>query len=159
MFCLKLKMLRENEGLSQQALAEKLNVSQSTVGMWESNNRKPNRKALEKIASLFNVSTDYLLGLTDNPTPQQYNKNVLVLSTKERQLIINFRELSAESQSYILSESSRLQIKTNELSHLRLEIITDICQMNTTKLMTISKIIDALSFYDKDVTRKANNNI
>lgn len=69
MFALKLKELRENLGLSQRSLAVKLGVSQSTVGMWESNQREPNFKTIEELANFFDVTTDYLLGRTDNKKP------------------------------------------------------------------------------------------
>lgn len=62
MFSLKLKELRENSGLSQKAFSQKLGVSQSTVGMWESNKREPGFETTKKIADFFGVSTDYLLG-------------------------------------------------------------------------------------------------
>ena len=42
MFALRLKELREKRGLSQKAFSTKLGVSQSTVGMWESQKREPN---------------------------------------------------------------------------------------------------------------------
>ena len=69
MFALKLKELRENLGLSQRALAVKLGVSQSTVGMWESSQREPNFKTIEELANFFDVTTDYLLGRADNKKP------------------------------------------------------------------------------------------
>lgn len=68
MFSLKLKELRENSGLSQKAFSQKIGVSQSTVGMWESNKREPNFETTEKIADYFKVSTDYLLGRETEPT-------------------------------------------------------------------------------------------
>lgn len=54
--------LREKRGLSQLALAQKLNVSQSTVAMWESNKRGMSDSTLSEIADFFGVSTDYILG-------------------------------------------------------------------------------------------------
>lgn len=65
MFSLKLKELRESHNLSQQAFANTINVSQSTVGMWESNKRTPDSDMLSKIADYFDVSIDYLIGRTD----------------------------------------------------------------------------------------------
>lgn len=65
MFAIKLKQLREEAGLSQAQLAMKLGVRQSTVGMWENGTNKPRNALLEKMASIFNVSTDYLLGRAD----------------------------------------------------------------------------------------------
>lgn len=64
--------LRNNLSLSQPALADKLNVSQSTIAMWEKNKRNVNNDDILKLAELFNVTTDYLLG----NTPIKYaNKN------------------------------------------------------------------------------------
>ena len=62
MFGDKLKKLRETHGLSQQQLAEKLGMSPSGIEMWEQNRRQPDNETLKKIAQLFDVSTDYLLG-------------------------------------------------------------------------------------------------
>lgn len=67
MFQVRLKELRERAGFSQAVLAKKVGVAQSTVGMWESGRNKPENSKLEALATLFNVSTDYLLG-RDEPT-------------------------------------------------------------------------------------------
>lgn len=61
-FSLIIKGLRENMGLSQEQLAKHMNVSGSTVGMWESGQRKPRFEQIGKIADFFNVSTDCILG-------------------------------------------------------------------------------------------------
>ena len=76
MFALKLKELRENLGLSQRALAIKLGLSQSTIGMWESGQREPNFKTTEELANFFDVSIDYLLGRTDNKKPIIDNNDI-----------------------------------------------------------------------------------
>jgi len=62
MFRLKLKELREQQKLSQYALAKKLNVAQSTVGGWESGVREPGHETTSKIADFFGVTIDFLLG-------------------------------------------------------------------------------------------------
>ena len=61
MFANKLKELHTQHGLSQAQLAKKLNIGTSTIGMYESNIRKPSFEVLIKIAIFFNVSTDYLI--------------------------------------------------------------------------------------------------
>lgn len=61
----RLKLLREEKGLTQEKLAKSLSLSVSAVGMYEAGERQPPYATLEKIASFFNVSTDYLLGRTD----------------------------------------------------------------------------------------------
>lgn len=57
--------LRKSFGLNQQQLAGKLNVSSSTIAMWETNKRAIKDEDLVTIATFFDVSTDYLLGRTD----------------------------------------------------------------------------------------------
>lgn len=64
MFMVELKKYRESANLSQAMLANKLGVSQATVGMWESGKREPNFATLCKLADYFGVSTDSLLGRT-----------------------------------------------------------------------------------------------
>ncbi len=61
----KLKELRIENKLSQQELAAQLNVSQRSISSWETGFRQPDFETLEKIAKLFNVTTDYLLGISD----------------------------------------------------------------------------------------------
>ena len=52
--------------LSQQALADVLQVSRSTVAMWETGASDPDTDSLKKIANYFSVTTDYLLGRDEN---------------------------------------------------------------------------------------------
>ena len=57
-----LKTLRKHQNLSQEQLADKLNLSRSIVGMWESGQRKPSFETLELLADFFNVRLDDLSG-------------------------------------------------------------------------------------------------
>jgi len=61
----RLRLLRENHGLKQINLANALQVSAQAVSKWERGANLPDIGILLKIAALFNVSTDYLLGVTD----------------------------------------------------------------------------------------------
>ena len=54
-------------GWSQVELAKKLNVAKQTVSNWENDNIQPSIEMLLRLAMLFNVSTDYLLGLDTVP--------------------------------------------------------------------------------------------
>ncbi|MGB9662429.1 MAG: helix-turn-helix domain-containing protein [Moorellaceae bacterium] len=63
----KLVELRKSKGLTQEELAKILNVSRGAVSMWEIDQRVPDRLVLGKIADLFEVSIDYLLGRTNDP--------------------------------------------------------------------------------------------
>lgn len=62
------KQLRVASGLTQVEMAEKLGISRSTIGMYETGAREPDFEVLELIADFFNVDIDYLLGRTDKTT-------------------------------------------------------------------------------------------
>ena len=61
----KIRRLRTAHGITQVELAHRLGVSKQSVSNWESNNIQPSIELLEKIADLFGVTTDYLLGRED----------------------------------------------------------------------------------------------
>lgn len=65
-----IRKLRINKGLSQIDLAKCLNVTKQSVSNWENENIMPSIDMLVKIASYFSVTTDFLLGLTE-----QHNLN------------------------------------------------------------------------------------
>lgn len=67
-----IKNLRESKELSQKELGDILNISASTIGMWEQNRRNPDKDMLVKIADYFDVSVDYLLGRTSNKNSNIY---------------------------------------------------------------------------------------
>ena len=69
-FASMLKYLREREHLSQRELADKLNMSKSTISMYENGQRHPNFEDEEAIADFFNVDLNTLRGkriMEDNP--------------------------------------------------------------------------------------------
>lgn len=58
--------IRKNMGWSQVDLAKKLNITKQTISNWENDNIQPSIEMLIRLAKLFGVSTDYLLGLSDS---------------------------------------------------------------------------------------------
>lgn len=60
------KNLRKKRGLTQVELAKELNMRQSSVSRWENGESIPDFTTLTLLSKYFNVSTDYLLGRTDN---------------------------------------------------------------------------------------------
>lgn len=57
----KIYEMRKAQGLSQEQLAEKLNVSRQSVSKWESGEAIPELERLLAMSKIFNVTTDYLL--------------------------------------------------------------------------------------------------
>lgn len=65
---IRLKELRKSKKLTQQRLAIELNMNQNTISRYESGEREADYQTLIMFADYFNVSLDYLLERTDDPT-------------------------------------------------------------------------------------------
>jgi transcriptional regulator with XRE-family HTH domain len=63
-----LSNLRKNRFMSVTQLANKLDVSKSTISLWESGQRTPDYKTIIKICQIFEVTSDFLLGLNETTT-------------------------------------------------------------------------------------------
>jgi len=61
----RIKELRKEKNMTQSDLAKLLNVSYRSVGFYENEKRDPDTHTLKILADLFDVSIDYLLGITD----------------------------------------------------------------------------------------------
>lgn len=64
----RLKELRKSKGLSQVALAEKVGMSKSTIGAYETGDITPSLQALNTLADFYNVDLNYLTGEADGST-------------------------------------------------------------------------------------------
>lgn len=64
-FSLRLKELRIEAELTQQQLAEMLDVRQQSYARYENGSGEPNLDTVAKLAEIFNVSCDYLLGMSE----------------------------------------------------------------------------------------------
>ena len=101
--------LRSNAHMSQFQLAKVLGIGTSTLGMYETNKRKPSPKVLNRIADYFNVSTDYSLGRkkpdADTPDkPLSKNQKLVAysidpdISDEERQDIIEMVKIAMKNR-------------------------------------------------------------
>lgn len=64
-FSTRFKELREERKLSQSQIGKELGYTQVCISRWESGTRQPELDDIIAVAMFFNVTTDYLLGLTD----------------------------------------------------------------------------------------------
>lgn len=62
-FGMRLKELRTQAGLTQKQLADQIGVTKSVVSFYELRERTPSPEVLVKLAAVFHVSCDYLLGI------------------------------------------------------------------------------------------------
>ncbi|AXF52128.1 MAG: HTH_XRE protein [Podoviridae sp. ctcf755] len=67
----RLKMLRTEKGMTVRELGEKINVSYAAVSKMENNQQNISNEYLQILSDFFNVSTDYLLGLSDIRNPEK----------------------------------------------------------------------------------------
>lgn len=65
----RLRDLREEAGKTQQAVADYLNMQRSVYRRYEGGQREIPAWVVDRLADYYRVSTDYLLGRTDDPTP------------------------------------------------------------------------------------------
>lgn len=70
-FSERLKALRLEKNLAVYALAKELDVKPPSIDRWEQNKADVKGQNLVKLARFFNVSADYLLGLTDRREPSE----------------------------------------------------------------------------------------
>ncbi len=94
-FGAKLKQLREARKMTQQQLADKLELTKSSVSAYENSAKYPSVEVLIRIATIFDVSADYLLGLSDN-----MDVNISNLTDGQTQLILSLiQEFNALNNS------------------------------------------------------------
>ena len=67
---MRIKDIREDNDTTQATVAEYLNIHQNTYSQYETGQRQLPIEALIKLAKFWDTSTDYLLGLTDDPSPK-----------------------------------------------------------------------------------------
>lgn len=68
----RIKELRHEKKLTQKQLAEKIGISEISIRKYESGDRIPKFEVVEKLASVFNVQFDYIVGRSDNKTFDDY---------------------------------------------------------------------------------------
>lgn len=95
--------------MKQKDLAKILGVTDNTISYYCRGARTPKLEQLAQIAKTLNVTTDYLLGLTDDPSPHPCAVDELGLSTEAVEQIINL-QASSNEYSFIPTATDALEI-------------------------------------------------
>ena len=104
----KLRELRKDRGHKQEVLCIELKCRKSKISLYENNKRLPDIYTLKKIAKFYNVSTDYLLGLTDekyNSASEEFESLMKIYSTLTEKQV---DELISKAQN-IVDENNRTE--------------------------------------------------
>ncbi len=121
----RVKELRKEKALTQQKLAKEVGISRSAIAMYETGECDPSSEMLKTLSIFFDVSTDYVLCLTDirkAPTPeevsampeaQELRAVMESLSPEDRQRVLAFgRGLAATAQTPEEKTYRRTAIRT-----------------------------------------------
>ncbi|EJP83802.1 MULTISPECIES: helix-turn-helix domain-containing protein [Bacillus] len=84
-----IKKLRKERNITQEQLGNAIGVSKMAISYFEKGKKAPGRETLEKIADYFNITTDFLLGRSDDPELTEYESKVV---TEEGNNIIKLIE-------------------------------------------------------------------
>ena len=108
-FSIIIKELRNEKGLTQEELSQKIGVRCGTYCKWEQNRANASYEDLIKLADYYQVSVDYILGHTDdlgNVTVITTQENTL--NKNERILLSHFKKLSNNEKDIIIKQISAL---------------------------------------------------
>lgn len=142
-FSVRFKELRKSRKLSQQALADSLNTSKSSVNMYERGEREPGIDTLETIADFFNVDMDYLLGKSDIVNKAIYNKVKIDLSPVKK--ITDYK-----TASFI--DSSTTEVAPNNYNPLEYRSSSDVVKyLRESKNMTRAEFASVLHCTEKTI--------
>lgn len=94
--------LRNAKGLTRVQLADKLEIPMTTLRNYEFGTREPGHKFVLKVAQMFDVTTDYLLGMIDDPRPyKEIAAQSSTLSPAELNGIKKYRALDAHGKELV----------------------------------------------------------
>lgn len=94
-----LKVLRKEKNISQQQLANILEISQQAINKYENHKVEPDIDTLVAMADYFGVTLDYLVGRFES----ENSESNVVITDSEKELILNYKKLS---------ESEKIGVKT-----------------------------------------------
>ena len=112
----KIKQLREEKKMKQSELCIILNTTQATLSNWERGVHDPDIESLKKMVEVFHTTTDYILGITDNPHPQKIESTsedllsykISKLPLKKRKVIEDMANIFEEEESSATSSVTPL---------------------------------------------------
>nr|WP_300856840.1 helix-turn-helix domain-containing protein [uncultured Clostridium sp.] len=119
-------MQREELGLKQKEMAEKLKLPANTYNGYETGKRQPSLEVVAEISNILEVSTDYLLGRSNikNPQCSTYKKTEQHLTDDEKNILNLYKKLNDKDKAKVegIMENKIDEYKTDK------KIISSTCQ-------------------------------
>ena len=110
-FNIRLKELRLENGETQKDLANSIEVGRTTISEYESGKIVPKQEGLLKIANHFNVSVDYLTGVSNERAARKQNASDLdALLNTIHHILLDEYDTPVTYESKVLSETQKLLI-------------------------------------------------
>lgn len=114
-FSTRLKHLRVENQMTQQMLADHINVARTTIAGYERKNRQPSHEKLTAIADVFGVTIDYLIDTKDDNALPQTDRISEQESMIDQRVLKLYRHLSANSKQDVLKYIRLLQLSEKAL--------------------------------------------
>lgn len=121
----RLRELRLKNHMKQEELAQIINKTKDNISKYEHNKRQADDETKKQLAKYFNVSMDYLFGLTDNPTPinqpkqeKSINEDLDSLINKlksDKDYIYNGQKLDNSSRNLIIKSLEHTKDLVNDM--------------------------------------------
>lgn len=102
-FGTKIRNLRAEQSLTQKELATRLNIPTSTLGTYEQDRSEPDILMIKKLATFFNVTSDYLLNLKLNDKGLDSDDRYILNSNFDRLNIVGKKLLVTQSEIMVAS--------------------------------------------------------
>ena len=115
-----LKVLRKKAKLTQSQLAEKLDMKQNAYVLWEQKATNPTLELLEKLADIYNLPIQDLIKKTDNTDEKQLMINYRSLTAEQKESVINFTDFLLEQ-----NKAEVIELKSYRRSSLYYAIVED----------------------------------
>lgn len=111
-FSEKFQLIRKNKGMTQEELAEKLDISRQAVAKWESGQAYPDISNLIQISNLFNVTVDYLV------RDQECMVNCAADVENDISKLIDFRlEANVNTYAAYMNETTATRLDSHDFTY------------------------------------------
>lgn len=107
----RIKTLRTQSHMTQRELAQKIGLTPKMISFYEKSERIPPADIIIKFVDIFNVSADYLLGLSNSPDAKEVIHGEQ-LSTEEKEIVDAYRAMNTDGKRILLGKALDLKLST-----------------------------------------------